>query len=93
MNAQQMNAWIYCGGGLQLWKELYQKFGLIPFPSGNTTKELAQVEIVFVEVKGCKRVIVVFIIESQPIEDVKIERKTLQQHDYLHIKNILKKQN
>lgn len=40
MNAQQMNAWIYCGGGLELWKELYQKFGLIAFPSGNTTMQM-----------------------------------------------------
>jgi len=41
MNAQQMNAWIYCGGGLELWKELYQKFGLISFPAGNTTMQMA----------------------------------------------------
>lgn len=41
MNAQQMNAWIYCGGGLELWRELYQKFGLIPFPAGNTTVQMA----------------------------------------------------
>ncbi len=36
MNAQQMNAWILNGGGLQLWEELYAQFGLIPFPGGNT---------------------------------------------------------
>ncbi|MFZ1751515.1 MAG: TRAP transporter substrate-binding protein [Saprospiraceae bacterium] len=40
MNAQQMNAWIYCGGGQELWKELYQKFGLIAFPAGNTTVQM-----------------------------------------------------
>ena len=40
MNAQQMNAWIYCGGGIELWKELYQKFGLIAFPAGNTTMQM-----------------------------------------------------
>jgi TRAP-type mannitol/chloroaromatic compound transport system substrate-binding protein len=40
MNAQQMNAWIYCGGGLDLWKELYKKFGLIAFPAGNTTMQM-----------------------------------------------------
>lgn len=41
MNAQQMNAWMYCGGGLELWKELYERFGLIPFPAGNTTMQMA----------------------------------------------------
>ena len=41
MNAQQMNAWIYCGGGLELWKELYAKFGLISFPAGNTGMQMA----------------------------------------------------
>ena len=36
MNAQQMNSWLLCGGGLELWKELYDGFGLVPFPCGNT---------------------------------------------------------
>lgn len=36
MNAQQMNAWIYRGGGLGLWEELYSQFNLIPMPAGNT---------------------------------------------------------
>ncbi len=36
MNAQQMNAWLYSGGGHELWKELYAKYNLIPFPGGNT---------------------------------------------------------
>jgi TRAP-type mannitol/chloroaromatic compound transport system substrate-binding protein len=36
MNAQQMNAWIYSGGGLQLWEELYAPFNLVPMPVGNT---------------------------------------------------------
>jgi TRAP-type mannitol/chloroaromatic compound transport system substrate-binding protein len=36
LNAQQMNAWLYSGGGLQLWEEFYDQFGLIPFPCGNT---------------------------------------------------------
>lgn len=40
MNAQQMNAWIYCGGGLELWKELYNRFGIIAFPAGNTTMQM-----------------------------------------------------
>jgi TRAP-type mannitol/chloroaromatic compound transport system substrate-binding protein len=36
MNAQQMNAWLYSGGGLRLWEEVYAHFDLIPFPAGNT---------------------------------------------------------
>lgn len=36
MNAQQVNAWLYNGGGLQLWEELYANFNLVPFPAGNT---------------------------------------------------------
>ena len=34
--AQEINAWIYYGGGLELWREAYAPFGLIPFPGGNT---------------------------------------------------------
>ena len=30
MTAQEMNAWIYYGGGLELWQELYEPFGLVP---------------------------------------------------------------
>ncbi|MBF0447782.1 MAG: twin-arginine translocation signal domain-containing protein [Magnetococcales bacterium] len=36
LNAQGMNAWLYAGGGLQLWEETYAPFNLIPRPSGNT---------------------------------------------------------
>lgn len=36
MNAQQVNAWLLAGGGLELWQELYADFGLVPFPGGNT---------------------------------------------------------
>lgn len=36
MNPQETNAWLYYGGGLELWTELYSKFNLIPFPAGNT---------------------------------------------------------
>ena len=34
--AQEINAWIYYGGGLELWREAYAPFGLIPFPGGNS---------------------------------------------------------
>ena len=36
MTAQEMNAWLYYGGGLELWRELYRPFDLLPFPAGNT---------------------------------------------------------
>ncbi len=36
MNAQGMNAWLYNGGGLNLWRDLYKPFNLVPFPMGNT---------------------------------------------------------
>jgi len=36
MNAQGMNAWLYGGEGLALWREIYGKHNLVPFPMGNT---------------------------------------------------------
>ncbi|HEX9875746.1 MAG TPA: TRAP transporter substrate-binding protein DctP [Gammaproteobacteria bacterium] len=36
MNAHEMNAWLYYGGGLELWREVYGRFNLMPFPAGNT---------------------------------------------------------
>ena len=36
LNAQSMNAWLYSGGGLKLWEEIYKPFNLKPFPAGNT---------------------------------------------------------
>ena len=36
MNAQGMNAWLYQGGGLRLWRDIYKPFNLVPFPMGNT---------------------------------------------------------
>jgi len=36
LNAQGMNAWLYGGGGLELWRELYAPHNLVPFPMGNT---------------------------------------------------------
>lgn len=40
MNAQQVNAWLYGGGGLELWREIYEPFNLIPFPVGNTGPQM-----------------------------------------------------
>lgn len=41
LNAQEMNGWLYGGGGLELWRELYAPFGLVPFPAGNTGVQMA----------------------------------------------------
>ncbi len=40
MNAQQMNSWLYSGGGLALWEELYAPFNLVPMPAGNTGMQM-----------------------------------------------------
>lgn len=36
MTAQEMNGWLYHGGGMELWRELYEQFGLVPAAAGNT---------------------------------------------------------
>lgn len=36
LSAHEMNGWLYYGGGLELWREVYEPFNLIPFPAGNT---------------------------------------------------------
>lgn len=36
LTAQEMNGWLYYGGGLELWRELYEQFDLIPAAAGNT---------------------------------------------------------
>lgn len=36
MTAQEMNAWIAYGGGLELWRELYDPFDVIPMACGNS---------------------------------------------------------
>lgn len=41
MNAQEINGWFHYGGGLELWREVYEPFGLIPFAGGNTGVQLA----------------------------------------------------
>ena len=39
MNTQETNAWLYHGGGQELWDEVYAKHNLKPFPVGNTTTQ------------------------------------------------------
>ena len=41
LTAQEMSAWLYAGGGLALWRELYAGFGLVPFPCGSTGAQTA----------------------------------------------------
>ncbi len=40
-NANEINAWVYYGGGLALWQELYAEFNLVPFPIGQTGVQMA----------------------------------------------------
>jgi len=58
MTARGMNAWLYDGGGLELWREVYKPFHVVPFPLGNTgvqmggwfNKEINSLE----DIKGLK---------------------------------------
>ncbi len=36
MNHLELNGWLFYGGGLELWRELYAPFDLVPIPCGNT---------------------------------------------------------
>ncbi len=36
MTAQEMNGWIYYGGGQKLWDQVYKPFGVMGRPAGNT---------------------------------------------------------
>ena len=40
MTAQELNGWLYYGGGLELWQEAYRPFGIIPFPVGNSSMQM-----------------------------------------------------
>jgi len=40
MTAKGSNAWLYNGGGLTLWRELYKKHNLYPFPMGNSGTQM-----------------------------------------------------
>ena len=41
MTAQEMNGWLHYGGGLELWRELYAPFDLLPLAAGNTGVQMA----------------------------------------------------
>ncbi|HSG96695.1 MAG TPA: TRAP transporter substrate-binding protein [Woeseiaceae bacterium] len=36
MTNNELNGWMYYGGGIELYHELYAPFDLVPFPTGNT---------------------------------------------------------
>lgn len=41
LTAQEMNGWLYYGGGMELWRELYDRFGLVAAAAGNTGVQMA----------------------------------------------------
>jgi TRAP-type mannitol/chloroaromatic compound transport system substrate-binding protein len=41
LTAQEMNGWLFHGGGMELWRELYAKYNLVPFAGGNTGVQMA----------------------------------------------------
>jgi len=41
MTAQEMNGWFHYGGGIELWRELYEPFNLVPFSGGSTGVQMA----------------------------------------------------
>ena len=41
LNSQEMTSWLYHGGGMELWEETYEPFGVIPAAAGNTTVQMA----------------------------------------------------
>lgn len=38
--AAEQNAWLEFGGGMELWRELYAQFNLVPFAAGNTGTQM-----------------------------------------------------
>jgi TRAP-type mannitol/chloroaromatic compound transport system substrate-binding protein len=36
LNAQEMNAWLFYGGGMDLWRQVYAPFGVLPVAAGNS---------------------------------------------------------
>ena len=41
LTAQEMNGWLYYGGGMELWRELYGQYNLVPVAGGNTGVQMA----------------------------------------------------
>jgi len=41
LNGQEITSWLYHGGGMELWTELYDQFGLVPAAAGNSGVQMA----------------------------------------------------
>jgi len=41
LNAQEMNSWLHYGGGIELWREAYEPFNVVPLAGGNTGVQMA----------------------------------------------------
>jgi len=41
LTAQEMNGWLFHGGGMELWRELYARYNLVPIAAGNTGVQMA----------------------------------------------------
>lgn len=41
LNAVEITAWLLKGGGYELWRELYDRFNVVPFIAGNTGVQMA----------------------------------------------------
>lgn len=41
LTADELNGWLYYGGGMALWEELYAPFGLVPIAAGNSGVQMA----------------------------------------------------
>lgn len=41
LTAQEMNGWLHFGGGLELWREVYEPFGVVPLAGGNSGTQMA----------------------------------------------------
>lgn len=41
LTAQEMDGWLLHGGGLELWRELYDRYNLYPIPGGNSGVQMA----------------------------------------------------
>ena len=40
MSSQELHSWIYYGGGLELWQEVYAPHGLVPFLAGSSGPQM-----------------------------------------------------
>ena len=40
LTADEINAWVNHGGGLELWREIYEPFNIYPIPAGNTGTQM-----------------------------------------------------